>query len=241
MSRTTAIVSVVLVLCVFGTVVGGVSTGDRGNERTRQTCTPQPWEPELRVLSLHTTSTVVAPDEPQRIVGRFEPSPESECPVTVVITLTFDSETYDVPTDRGDRVSTDPRTIEFRYQVHPGEVRLIEIPVVSSTSGTHEITARIAYYPIGNENRTRSVPGVQLTYAVSSVPVLTATDRPGSETRSTRTRPPTVGQETPTYPGPSTTVARTLTSPGSSEFVPEFTIVGLVIVFGALLLGRLRG
>ena len=228
--------SVLLVLLLFVASVGAVSAGDSMTGNVQE-CTPTSWEPSLRTLSLQTTSASVTLGERQRLVGRFEPVPESNCPVVVALTLMFKDgihEVRSVPSSRSEQVSTDPRTRTYTYRVTPGEIREIDLLVSSSSVGTHHLVVDITYYPLGHRSQARNVTGVDLTYEVAPA----ATAPPPAATVTSK----------PTAPVTSTSLA-TITHPAASpiapgadreryRFRPELVIVGLAIVFGSLLVSR---
>ncbi|MFC7132470.1 MULTISPECIES: hypothetical protein [Salinibaculum] len=173
-TRAKAVLVVAVVLAVLaGSFAGTVAAQTNATETatatatqtaTQTACQPGPDEPQLSQSRLYAPQQTIASGEPGQISGGFQVAADASCSVVVSITMSVPSGM--TISGSSDVVSSGAGLATAQFTVDPGEIRDIRANVYSQNTGDRSVTADITYWPEGNQDMSREIDGISLTFDV---------------------------------------------------------------------------
>lgn len=169
----TALVAAVLLTVIAGSFAGTVAAQTNATEtatatatptETETACQPGPNEPQLSQSRLYAPEQTIASGEPGQIAGGFQVAADASCPVVVSITMSVPSGM--TISGASDVVSSGAGLATAQFSVSPGEIQDIRANVYSQNTGDRSVTADITYWPEGNQDMSREIDGISLTFDV---------------------------------------------------------------------------
>ena len=209
-------------------------TGESASESDSETtagqsqsdvCQPNPDDPQLQAVQLHSSDTEIGPDDPGQITGGIATDIANNCPIRVQITLQVPS---GMRINAGQNIeSGSGGLVTSTFVVEPGEVKSISAEVTGSelSAGTKEVQSSISYYPVGNPERAEAADTRTLEFSVSESAAATTKDD-SDETTKDNNDETTEGDSDETTEGDSGDI---------SVEVPGFTPVTALIAAVSLL------
>ena len=184
-TRAKAVLVVAVVLAVLaGSAAGTVAAQTNATETatatatatqtaTQSACEPGPNEPQLSQSRLYAPQQTIESGEPGQIAGGFQVAADASCPVVVSITMSVPSGM--TISGASDVVSSGAGLATAQFRVSPGEIQDIRANVYSQNTGDRSVTADITYWPEGNQDMSREIDGISLTFDVQD-PVTPGSD-----------------------------------------------------------------
>jgi hypothetical protein len=167
---TAVAVALVLGLALAGGAVGPAVAQETNTTATpaetpaAEACEPSADEPQLSQSRLYTQQQTITSGESGQIAGGFQVAADSNCPVTVSITMSVPSGMSIAGSS--DIVSAGAGLATAQFAVEPGEIKDIRANVYSQNTGDRTVTADITYWPEGHQDMSREIDGISLTFDV---------------------------------------------------------------------------
>jgi hypothetical protein len=167
-SGLTLVLTAIIILSI--PAVGGVAAQSDNTTttpaQTEEAACEDPSGTGLSQSRLYAPVQEIDTQQAGQVAGGFQVAADSSCSVVVSITMSVPSGMS--ISGSSDIVASGAGLATAEFTVQPGEIRDIRAEVYSQNTGQRSVTADITYWPEGNQDMSREIDGIQLTYNVQS-------------------------------------------------------------------------